>query len=90
MFLLPCPWCGPRSATEFRFCGGAGEADARPDPATTTPEQWRRYLYFQTNPRGWSTEGWYHGAGCRRYFTAERHTLTNEVRSTTVAPGGPR
>jgi sarcosine oxidase, subunit delta len=26
-------------------------------------------------------EDWYHGSGCRRYFTVERHTVTNEVRS---------
>ena len=89
MMLMPCPWCGPRSATEFRFCGEAGEAGARPDPATATPEQWRRYLYLRANPRGWSAETWYHGSGCRRYFRAERHTLTNEVRSATAA-GGPR
>jgi heterotetrameric sarcosine oxidase delta subunit len=89
MMLLPCPWCGPRSATEFRFCGEAGESGARPDPAAATPEPWRSYLYLHDNPRGWSSESWYHGSGCRRYFTAERHTLTNEVRSSTPA-GGPR
>ena len=87
MMLLPCPWCGPRAATEFRFCGEAGAAGARPDPATATPGQWRRYLYVHANPRGWSTESWYHGSGCRRYFTAERNTLTNEIRSTTPTGG---
>jgi sarcosine oxidase, subunit delta len=77
VMLLPCPWCGPRNATEFRFGGAVGE---RPDPATTTPEQWRHYLYFHTNPRGWQTESWYHAAGCRRFLTVERNTLTHEVR----------
>ena len=76
--LLPCPWCGPRHATEFRFHGAVG---TRPDPATTTPEQWRRYLYLHDNPRGWQTESWYHGSGCRRFLTVERDTLTHEVRS---------
>jgi heterotetrameric sarcosine oxidase delta subunit len=76
--LLPCPWCGPRNTTEFRFGGAAG---TRPDPATTTPEQWRHYLYFHTNPRGWQAESWYHAAGCRRFLTVERNTLTHEVRS---------
>ena len=75
--LLPCPWCGPRNAAEFRF---GGEAGPRPDPATTTPEEWRRYLYFHANTRGWQTESWYHGSGCRRWLTVERHTLTHEVR----------
>ncbi|GLZ49076.1 sarcosine oxidase subunit delta [Actinomycetospora sp. NBRC 106375] len=76
--LLPCPWCGPRNATEFRF---GGEAGRRPDPASASPEEWRRYLYFHTNPAGWSTETWYHGAGCRRFLTVERHTVTHEVRA---------
>ena len=83
MMLLPCPWCGMRSAGEFRF-GGA--TNPRPDPVTTTPEQWRSYLYLQANPCGWSEESWYHGSGCRRYFTIERDTLSNEVR----AVGGQR
>lgn len=78
MMLLPCPWCGPRNVTEFRYGGSAG---TRPDPGTTTPEQWRRYLYMQPNRRGWDTESWYHSAGCRRFFTAERNTATNEVRT---------
>ena len=78
MMLLPCPWCGPRNVTEFRYGGSAG---TRPAPATATPEQWRRYLYIQRNPQGWDTETWYHSAGCRRYFTAERNTATNEARA---------
>lgn len=78
MMLLLCPWCGTRDAGEFRY---VGESGTRPDPATVTAEQWRRYLYFHANPRGWVREDWYHGSGCRRYFTVERHTVTNEVRS---------
>lgn len=77
MMLVPCPWCGPRNATEFRYGGAAG---ARPDPVSATPQQWREYLYTQRNPLGWSREGWYHRAGCRRHITIERHTGTNEVR----------
>ncbi|MFC5995746.1 sarcosine oxidase subunit delta [Pseudonocardia hispaniensis] len=79
MMLLTCPWCGPRNSTEFRF---RGESHARPHPDTATPGQWRDYLYFATNPRGWSRETWYHGSGCRRYFTVERHTESNELRAT--------
>lgn len=78
MMLLRCPWCGARNAGEFRY---VGESEARPDPATATAEEWRHHLYFPANPRGWVREDWYHHAGCRRYFTVERHTGTNEVRS---------
>ncbi|MFN2490902.1 MAG: sarcosine oxidase subunit delta [Actinomycetota bacterium] len=78
MILIPCPHCGPRNASEFRY---VGEATPRPDPRTVTPEEWRRYLYFRRNPAGWTTESWFHVAGCRRYLVLERHRETNEVRA---------
>jgi sarcosine oxidase subunit delta len=74
MILLPCPWCGPRNVAEFRYIG---EAIARPEPAATTPDEWRRYLYMRGNPSGPLRESWYHTSGCRRYFTVQRDTLTN-------------
>jgi sarcosine oxidase subunit delta len=57
-----------------------GESRPRPVVATTGPEEWRRYLYMKKNPADWVTETWYCRAGCRRYFTAERHTVSNEFR----------
>ncbi len=78
MMLLPCPWCGPRNVSEFRY---AGEVRQRPDPATTTPGEWRAYLYLTENPRGPVVETWLHRMGCHRYFYAERDTATNEVMS---------
>jgi sarcosine oxidase subunit delta len=77
MIQLPCPWCGLRNVAEFRY---AGESTPRPDPATTTPEEWRRYLYIRRNPRGSVQESWYHTAGCRRYIRLERDTVSNESR----------
>ena len=82
MILLPCPWCGPRPATEFAH---VGEVSARPDPAGATPAQWRAYLYLRANPCGWTSETWYHRMGCRRFIRVERHTETNEVRSASAA-----
>jgi sarcosine oxidase, subunit delta len=82
MMLLPCPACGARNVSEFRY---VGEAKSRPDPETTTPVEWRRYLYFHRNPAGWARETWYHGAGCRRYFAIERHTGDNRVRTVGTA-----
>jgi sarcosine oxidase subunit delta len=78
VILLPCPFCGPRNASEFRY---VGELSERPDPNTTSPEEWRTFLYVRDNPAGWTTETWFHSAGCRQHFVAERHTVTNEVRS---------
>ena len=78
MIQLPCPWCGPRNVSEFRY---AGEGGVRPDSDTTTPQEWRRYLYMHRNPLGWTKENWYHGSGCRKYFSLERHTETHEIRA---------
>ncbi len=83
MIELPCPHCGPRHAGEFRHLG---EVVPRPDPATAGPEEWRAYLYLRRNRAGWVTETWLHRAGCRRFLTVERHSVTNEVRS--VRPAG--
>lgn len=79
MILIACPYCGERNSSELRY---VGERKSRPDPSTTSEEAWRDYLYNHSNPSGWVTEQWFHRAGCRKYFLAERHTLTNEVRST--------
>lgn len=81
MILVPCPYCGPRNASEFRW---GGEIKPRPDPNSTTKEQWRDYLYLRRNAAGWITETWYHQAGCGRYFRGERDTVTNEIRTTYV------
>jgi heterotetrameric sarcosine oxidase delta subunit len=77
VILLPCPWCGPRDASEFSH---VGESVTRPDPDVATPAQWREYLYLRTNARGWVNETWYHRMGCRRFIKVERHTDTNETR----------
>ena len=88
MIRITCPNCGPRNSSEFRH---AGEARPRPDVATTTPQEWRAYLYLRDNPAGWTTETWYHAFGCRRFFRTERHTVTNGFRetgpNTSDAPG---
>jgi heterotetrameric sarcosine oxidase delta subunit len=78
MMLVHCPHCGPRNASEFR---SRGEVRRRPDGEVIAPSEWRRYLYVRRNPAGWTTETWFHQAGCRRFLTVERHTLTNEIRA---------
>lgn len=79
MILIPCPNCGPRNASEFAY---EGELKSRPNGDSMTQAEWRRYLYLKNNPLGWTTETWYHSSGCRKFLMAERHTLTNEIRST--------
>ena len=86
MILIPCPYCGPRNASEFRY---VGESIARPDPNASTQEQWRAYLYERANPSGWTTESWFHRAGCGRYLKVERDTNSNEVRAAQLEPSTP-
>jgi heterotetrameric sarcosine oxidase delta subunit len=76
MIQLRCPWCGLRNAGEFHY---GGNVRPRPDPAETTQREWRDYLYFPGNPHGQTVETWYHRMGCRRFFTVERDTVTNEA-----------
>jgi len=52
----------------------------RPDPSTASLVEWREYLYMRENPAGWVSETWYCRGGCRRYFTIQRNTMTNEIR----------
>jgi sarcosine oxidase subunit delta len=78
MILLPCPNCGARNVSEFRF---GGEVTKQPAPDQTTPASWARYLYMRKNFLGVQREWWYHNA-CGSWFIAERHTKTQEIQST--------
>lgn len=77
-FLIPCPNCGAREATEFTF---GGESKRRPAPGAPT-EELSRYLFMRVNVNGLQTEWWYHRDGCRRWFLGIRHTMTNEFERT--------
>lgn len=88
MILLPCPNCGPRNASEFRY---GGEARPRPPVNSVTPAEWADYVYLHENKLGVHREWWYHRQGCRRWFIAERHTKTHAVQSSYFwAPEGQR
>lgn len=80
MLVIICPNCGPRNSDEFTY---QGEPTPRPDVDTTSPGEWRRYLYMKTNRRDWVAERWFHVSGCRRYLMLERHTASNEIRAIT-------
>ncbi|MFF0015064.1 sarcosine oxidase subunit delta family protein [Streptomyces sp. NPDC005374] len=78
MLLIPCPWCGPRDESEFRY-GGQAHVPYPESPADLSDEEWAQYLFFRANPRGPFAERWSHAAGCRRWFNAVRDTSTNEI-----------
>lgn len=73
---LRCPHCGTRTVEEFNY----GEIPTVPETITDPDERDVDFAFMRNNPRGWSTERWFHLMGCRRWFTIERHTVTNETR----------
>ena len=81
---FPCPFCGLRNETEFRFAVEAGHP--RPEPAeTVTDEDWARYLYLHKDPRGAAREVWLH-VTCGEYFVMTRDTLTRAVLTSEALP----
>ena len=88
MLLIPCPWCGPRDETEYRYGGQAGLVTP-PDPEALDDAAWADFMYARDNPKGPFAERWYHRAGCRRWFSVERDTLTYEISDAWPA-GAPR
>ena len=89
MLLIHCPYCDQqRAEIEFAY---AGEAHiARPlDPAAMSDEDWARYLFIRSNPRGRHHERWRHIHGCGRFFNAVRDTATDKFEVTYKA-GEPR
>ncbi|MGH6954500.1 MAG: sarcosine oxidase subunit delta [Alphaproteobacteria bacterium] len=81
MLLIPCPWCGPRDETEFRY-GGAAHVARPAEPAAVEDSGWAEYLFVRDNPKGYFRERWVHASGCRRWFNAIRHTVTHEMVAT--------
>ena len=77
MLHINCPWCGEREEAEFSY---GGEADiTRPkDPDALSEQEWGDYLFMRKNTCGSYRELWNHAHGCRRWFVAERNTLTYE------------
>ena len=48
------------------------------DPARPAEADYQR-LWLPENACGRQTERWFHFAGCRRWLTVERDTITNEI-----------
>jgi heterotetrameric sarcosine oxidase delta subunit len=72
MFLINCPWCGPRSQDEFVFGGELRENM----PAWDAPldgEALAAQLFMRDNLRGVQHERWLHTA-CREWLRVVRST----------------
>jgi sarcosine oxidase, subunit delta len=76
MLRIPCPYCGVRDQTEFKF-GGPSHV-SRP-PFDASDEVWTDYLFNRENPAGIHYERWLHEFGCARWFNIARDTLTHEI-----------
>ena len=76
MLRIPCPWCGERDETEFRYRGDAGKV--RP-PGDADVAAFSAYVYERQNPLGWHVEWWLHVAGCRKLLKVVRHTLSHDI-----------
>lgn len=78
MLLIECPWCGPRSETEF-VCGGESHI-ARPGPPEQVDDRrWAAYLFLRDNPKGIQYERWRHVHGCGRWFNVARDTVSHRI-----------
>ena len=75
MFEIRCPYCGPRDEPEFKY-GGQAHVAYPADPEVLSDEEWARFLFVRDNSRGRYAERWNHAAGCRRWFNAERNTVS--------------
>ncbi len=84
---LTCPNCGSRPYTEFWFGGefevhaGAVELPAIASEASREAALEADFarVWLRRNSSGRQSERWFHHAGCRRWHTAIRDTLTNEL-----------
>jgi len=76
MLQIPCPWCGTRDETEFRF---GGEAHVERPGIDVSDAEWADYLFNRENPKGLHYERWFHTFGCRQWFNVARDTVTHEI-----------
>ncbi len=91
MLQIPCPWCGVRDETEFRYRGDASRSRPAADAGLAA---FHAYVYERANEFGWHAEWWLHVGGCRRLLRVVRHTESHEIRAVTAAqdepPVGPK
>ena len=77
MMVIACPFCGPRTESEFLW---SGEPVRRPD-ATVGGDgaALADLLYARDNVRGPHEELWWHKHGCRAWFRVRRNTRDNRI-----------
>ena len=89
MLLIPCPWCGPRDDTEFRYGAESGAAMPQDTPRLSD-RAWAEWVFVRANPKGPLRERWNHSHGCRRWFAITRDTATDQFLSEPAPLGWPK
>ncbi len=82
MLLIHCPYCEEeRPELEFR---NTGEAHIARSGAITgeTDDDFEKFLFIRSNPKGMIYERWRHIHGCARFFNAVRNTVTDRIAAT--------
>ncbi len=74
---LTCPWCGPRSQTEFEYLCDASAIDT--DFESESTETALERIFLRDDDIGFHQEIWQHVFGCRGWLKVERHNLTHEI-----------
>jgi sarcosine oxidase subunit alpha/sarcosine oxidase subunit delta len=88
MFLIDCPYCGPRQQTEFH-CHGEAHIARPEDPDALSDEEWAAYLFNRSNAMGVFYERWVHNHGCRRWFNVARDTVSDRILAVYRMGDGP-
>ena len=77
MLLIRCPYCEEeRPELEFRNSGEAHIARSA-DIASISDDDFEKFFFIRSNPKGIIFERWRHVHGCARFFNAARDTVTD-------------
>jgi sarcosine oxidase subunit delta len=78
MLLIRCPYCEEeRPELEFRNAGEAHIARST-DMASISDDDFEKFFFIRSNPKGIIFERWRHVHGCARFFNAARDTVTDK------------
>ena len=78
MLLIRCPYCEEeRPELEFRNVGEAHIARST-DIASISDDDFEKFFFIRSNPKGIIFERWRHMHGCARFFNAARDTVTDK------------
>ena len=77
MLLIRCPYCEEeRPELEFRNAGEAHIARSA-DMASISDDDFEKFFFIRSNPKGVIFERWRHVHGCGRFFNAVRDTVSD-------------